>query len=337
MKRTLLALGLLLPAAAFAGAMTASEKAKVLDSLREHIRDHYVQVGHIDRIDATLQALAKTERFKAITEPRALARLLTDELQRHDKHFGVQWQDRSKPQAQRVEREDWFSKLDRKNFGFNKVEILDGNVGYLAFWGFDNLDDEARKTVEHLMGFLGKVDAMIIDLRRNGGGSAEMVQLLSSYFLDTKTHLNSFYSRESGSTTEFWTLDDVQSPFARGLPLYVLTSAETFSAAEEFAYNFKQLKRATLVGETTRGGANPWRYYPLVAGFRAGIPNAMAVNPITKSNWEGVGVKPHVAASSEQALDRAYLLALEAIRPSLKDGYQLKEIDAKLAELRSGE
>jgi retinol-binding protein 3 len=312
---------------------SAVAKTQVLQTLRHKIAAHYVMSENLAKIEASLDALAKSPEFVEATDSKAVAALLSAELQLHDKHFAVQWRSAAQRAVNATPSEDWFSKLERKNFGFKRVEILEGNVGYLEFWGFANLSERSRGTVGHMMGLLSGVDALIIDLRHNGGGNAEMVQLLSSYLLADKTHLNSFYSRDTGATTEFWTLDGVGSKFAPDLPLFLLTGAATFSAAEEFAYNLKHLKRATLVGETTKGGANPWRYVELLDGFRAAIPVAKAINPITKTNWEAVGVRPHVAIAAEQAFNEAYILALEALKSRGASDHQLEDIQSKLHEL----
>ncbi len=254
-------------------------------------------------------------------------------MQNFDKHFAVQWRKPNESQLHKTKHESWFAKLSRKNSGFNRVEILDGNIGYVDFWGFDALSKDSKKIAEGVMGFVSNVDALIFDLRKNGGGSAEMVQFISSYFLKPNTHLNSIYWRTTDSIREFRTFDKVNGSINLIIPIYILTSSDTFSAAEEFAYNLKHLNRATLVGETTKGGANPWQFYELGNGFRAGIPIAKAINPKTKTNWESVGVKPHIEASRDNAFGVAYKIALDEVKKSANDEFQMKEINDKLEEL----
>ena len=161
------------------------------------------------------------------------------------------------------------------------------------------------------MNFLANADAVIIDLRRNGGGSAEMIQLISSYFLKERTHLNSFEDRGLDTMTQSWSFHYVPGKPMFETDLYILTSERTFSAAEEFTYNMKNLKRATIVGETTGGGAHPGGMRIVNDGFLVWVPTGRAVNPISKTNWEGTGVSPDVAVARDKALEKARALALE--------------------------
>lgn len=144
-----------------------------------------------------------------------------------------------------------------------------------------------------------------------------MVAYVSSYLFDRRTHLNDLYTRSTGETRAFWTRDRVPGRrFGGARPVYVLTSARTFSGAEEFAYNLQALKRATLVGEVTGGGAHPVRGRRIDAHFLIGVPFARAVNPVTRTNWEGVGVAPDVRVPAGEALARAQsLLRGAAPRP----------------------
>lgn len=311
--------------------ITQQEKDLVVGKLRQEIGDNYVLGEHVAAIHKTLDDLTRSGSLKSVSTHREMTELLSKSLRRFDQHFGVQWKDQRQAGA-RAGGEDWFAKLARKNSGFEKVEILDGNVGYIDFWGFDNVNEESRTRVKTVMAMVADTDAIIFDLRKNGGGSGDMVRLISSYLLAGKVHLNSFYWKPSNTTTEFWTLEDIDGKRRTDVPLYVLTSAETFSAAEEFAYNLKQLRRATIVGETTKGGANPWRFFELGYGYRAAIPIGQAINPITKANWEHVGVQPDVKATSAEARNVAYRMALTALKESTRNPRQLEDINKKLKE-----
>ncbi|MFT4927679.1 MAG: C-terminal processing protease CtpA/Prc [Phenylobacterium sp.] len=333
MKKLIIVISILLSLPALGGDITAPKKSSLLTSLQDTITNQYVLTEKIGAIKSSLQDIAHQSQFKTLADKTEVAQLLSKALKKHDKHFAVQWRDPSKAPEKQAVKEGWFSKLKRKNSGFNKIEILEGNVGYIDFWGFDDLNGDSRKKVEQVMGFVADVDALIFDLRKNGGGSAQMVQLLSSYFFANKTHLNGFYARKTGQTSQFWTFDDIEGERRPKLPLYILTSAKTFSAAEEFAYNLKHLKRATIIGESTKGGANPWAYVELGDGFRAAIPISKAVNPVTNTNWEGVGVQPHINTNSAEAFDTAYRLALEALKLSVTAKHQKAEIEAKLEAL----
>ena len=178
------------------------------------------------------------------------------------------------------------------------------------------------------MGFLSNADAVIIDLRANGGGSPEMVQLLCSYFLGLPSrHLNSFSYTDPEKLTQYWTYTYLPGKRLDQPDLYLLTSDSTFSAAEEFTYNLKNLKRATVIGETTGGGAHDNKFVALTDNFMMSLPFARAVNPITKTNWEEVGVQPDIKVAASQALATAQEMASRKLAekeadPEFKAYYQ---------------
>ncbi|PWK14488.1 S41 family peptidase [Tumebacillus permanentifrigoris] len=199
------------------------------------------------------------------------------------------------------------------NFGFAKVERLTGNVGYLKLDAFLP-PERAGETLGGALAFLAHTEAMILDLRENRGGEPGMVQLLCSYFLAAQpVLLNTIYARETDTTRQFWSLPVLPGRRYLDKPVYILTSRMTFSAAEEFSYNLQHLQRATLVGEVTRGGANPGKVFRLQDHFRVFIPTQRSINPITQSNWEGTGVTPDVQLPAAEALAWAHREAVQAI------------------------
>jgi len=205
--------------------------------------------------------------------------------------------------------------MERLNCGFQKVEILSGNVGYLKFNIFAD-PEVCGPTAIAAMNFLGDVDAIIIDLRENGGGDPKMIALVSTFLFSKPTHLNDIWERKSDTTQQYWTLPFVPGKRLDGKPVYVLTSKRTFSGAEEFCYNLNQLKRATIVGETTGGGAHPVSGQRIDDHFMIGVPFARAINPISKTNWERVGVEPvepDVKVPATDALATAQKLATEKL------------------------
>lgn len=313
---------------------TFDQKNMIVNSLSNEISNQYVMEGELPDILNSLKEIKKSEEFSRISNPSGIAEVLTSILHKHDKHFGVRWID---PDATNPVKnyEGWFSKLDRKNSGFRRVEILEGNVGYIDFWGFDNVNERSRERAEAAMTMIADTDAIIFDLRNNGGGSADMVRFLSSYLFEGRVHLNSIYWKSSNTTSEFWTFDEVNGKTHPKTPVYVLTSSDTFSAAEEFAYNLKAQKRAAIIGEVTKGGANPWKFFDLEHGFQVAIPIAKAINPITKSNWEGVGVQPDIEISRDKAFDVAYELALKKLKESPLPSEQKKEINSALKQVQS--
>jgi len=189
---------------------------------------------------------------------------------------------------------------------------LAGNIGYIKLNGFTDASVGGNTAIA-TMNFLANTKAIIFDLTDNGGGSPSMIQLITSYFFEDSEHLNSFYYRDGDVTKQFWTQAVVQGPKMINTELYVLTSSRTFSAAEEFTYNLKSMERATIIGETTGGGAHPVNDYIINNNFTISIPFGRAINPITKTNWEGTGVKPHVEISRDKALNTAWLTALKKI------------------------
>lgn len=205
--------------------------------------------------------------------------------------------------------------MDKINCGFRKAEELDGNVGYLKFDMFAD-PQVCGPTAVAAMNFVAGSRALVIDLRENHGGRAAMVALIASYLFDRRTHLNDLWTRRTGNTQEFWTQDSVPGRrFGGEKPVYILTAARTFSGAEEFTYDLKALKRATIVGETTGGGAHPVWARRIDEHFMIGVPYARAINPITHTNWEGVGVEPDIKVSASEALASALKLLRETARP----------------------
>lgn len=188
---------------------------------------------------------------------------------------------------------------------FERSAVLDDGVGYVKFNAFMHPDMCANAATE-AMTKIANARALIIDLRENRGGTPQMVAYVASYLVSERTHLNDAFERRTGETEQFWTRDDVPGPrFGGRKPIYVLTSARTFSGAEEFAYDLQSLKRATIVGETTAGGAHMTASGRIGDHLLISVPVRRAINPITHTNWEGVGVQPDVKVPSEQALETA--------------------------------
>lgn len=208
------------------------------------------------------------------------------------------------------------AQADANNCGFVKAEVFPGNIGYLKFNGFAN-PNLCAPTASAAMNFLAGTNALIVDLRDNLGGSPAMVSHLSSYLFAERTHLNSLWNRVTGQTSEFWTTDSVPGrKFGGSKPVYVLTAARTFSAAEEFTYNLQSRQRATIVGETTGGGAHPVAPHRIDEHFAIIVPVARAINPITGTNWEGVGVVPDVKVPASEALATALKLLADKLTSS---------------------
>jgi hypothetical protein len=279
---------------------------EVVASAAEILRETYVDPELGAKMADTLKKNLAEGRYDGITNPSGLSVRLTDDLYSicGDKHLAVRpfnppAQDEPVKPSQDPQQDA------RENYGFRKVEVLPGNIGYIKLDMFHH-SREAQQTAAAALAFVAHCDALIFDLRQNHGGSPEMIQFICSYLFHSPTHLNSFYDRLTGQTSETWTVDNIPGErFDPGLRVYVLTSSLTFSAGEEFTYDLKHLGRATIVGETTGGGAHPVTERIIADRFQMRVPYAKAVNPVTKTNWEGVGVIPHIAVPATDALDAA--------------------------------
>ncbi|NHK30891.1 MAG: S41 family peptidase [Asgard group archaeon] len=206
----------------------------------------------------------------------------------------------------------------QSNFGFKKIEILDGNIGYLDLRRFCHTNYAAEIAIA-AMNYLSNTDAVIIDLRKNGGGEPEMVLLLASYFLGGRVLFNTIDRPFEEITEQYWTQVHVPGNLMKEKDLYILTSKRTYSAAESFSYGMKCQKRAMIIGETTGGGAHPLDFHSILDLLVLWLPTGRAINPISKTNWEGVGVEPDISVSSEEAFDKAYELVLGKLIDNTKD------------------
>ena len=294
--------------------MDGETKSRVIDGAIANLNEFYVFPGTAKKMEDALRAHQKTGDYDSVNEAEAFARRLTDDLRAvsHDKHLGVNFSPAVLPKNQPGPNPDaearMQTQLERNNCFFEKVERFPSNVGYLKFNAFAN-PSVCGATATAAMNFLANVDALIIDLRENGGGDPRMVAYISTYLFADATHLNDLYNRKEDTTTQYWTLPYVPGKRLAGKPVFVLTSKRTFSGAEEFTYNLKNLKRATIIGETTGGGAHPVAGHRIDDHFMIGVPFARAVNPISKTNWEGTGVEPDVKASADEALEVAKQMA----------------------------
>ena len=296
----------------------AATRARVIDSAIARLRDNYVFPEVATRMADAVRARHQRGEYDDINNGMTFAGRLTDDFRAvsKDRHLGVQFfpnplpvRRPGRPDSAAIERNRRETLSD--NCGFVRVERMPGNVGYLKFNYFGE-PDLCGPVASAAMNFVANVDALIVDLRDNGGGDPAMVAYVSSYLFPRRTHLNDIYERPTNRTEQFFTRDDVPGRKLRdGVPVYVLTSSRTFSGAEEFSYNLKNLKRATIVGETTGGGAHPVDSHRIDAHFSIGVPFARAINPISKTNWEGSGVAPDVAVSAGDALTTAQRLISE--------------------------
>ena len=298
--------------------VTAEQRERVITEAIKKLNEYYVFPDLAKEMAEAIKARQRGGEYKSVTDGDEFARLLTEQLRElnNDKHLRVAFSPvplpeppaKQEPDPARDERRR--KRFEQSNCGFKRVEVLAGNVGYVKFNMFAD-PKLCAPTAIAAMSFLANANAVVFDLRENGGGHPAMVALISSYLFAEPTHLNSLWERKDDKTEQYWTLSYVPGKRLVDQPVYVLTSSRTFSAAEEFSYNLQQLGRARIVGEKTGGGAHPVSGHRIDGRFSVMVPYARAINPITKTNWEGVGVIPDVESPAAEALDRALQLARE--------------------------
>ena len=315
---------------AAAPSLDAARKQAVVDEIATLFNKNYIFADKAKKVEEALRAKLKAGEFDKLDAApdfaQAVSAVILDATK--DRHTGFAYnparaedirrlEGRSEEEARKV-RERELEEARRENFGFRRVERLRGNIGYLDFRVFAS-PAEAGPTAVAAMNFLAYCDAIIVDLRQNSGGDPAQIQLISSYFFEEPVHLNDLYARATDRTENYWTLPFVPGDKAARADLYVLTSARTFSGAEEFSYNLQNLKRATIIGETTGGGAHPTSAMIVQRDFILRVPYARAINPVSKTNWEGTGVNPDIAVPAAEAFEKAYALALEKLAAKASD------------------
>jgi retinol-binding protein 3 len=298
--------------------LDAPLRKQVIDGMGADLTEFYIDAPLAAKMNDALQAHEKAGAYDTITDGDAFAVQLTTDLQAvsHDKHLRVDFNPYKTPPRGKPTPEDearFHQQMEHDNCAFRKVEILPNNIGYIQFDGFMDASF-CGPTVLAAMDFVAHTDAVIFDLRQNGGGQPAMVTLIASYLFDQPTHLIDIYNRKEDSTQQNWTLSYLPGPRLTKQPVFVLTAARTFSGAEEFAFDLKNQKRATIVGETTGGGAHPVAPHTVADYFVIGVPFAKSLDPATKTNWEGTGVVPDVKVPAADALETAEKLALEKIQ-----------------------
>jgi len=298
---------------------------EVIRCLSEKLKTYYIFPDVAEKICLCLQKHFDDGDYYDIIEGDFFAYALTTHMQEicQDEHLWIKWHPetlRDGEEALRLSkewREEQQLQAKLNNYGFHKVERMAGNVGYVDIRYFHRPSWGGNIAVA-AMNFLANMYAIIIDLRKCPGGYPGMVSLVSSYLLGEEPELlGSIYWRDDYKTQQYWTLPYVPGQRLDDKPLYILVSKETFSAGEGFAYDMQARKRGIIIGEQTDGGAHPGASYRLHQHFEAFIPIGCPTHPITKRDWEGIGVTPDVPASSEQALKIAHKMALKSIIETL--------------------
>ncbi|MBD1385902.1 S41 family peptidase [Mucilaginibacter rigui] len=301
--------------AAQTGQLTNVGKAEVVNSIAKNLEAKYINLDTAKKMGRYIERELLHGAYDTITSPQVFAARLTNDLLSvyYDGHLSIAYNPAfatSTGQVDTAAEHKRFRHMQKiHNFGFDKAEMLPGNIGYLKIGGFFAPDQAGKAMVQAAFRFVSSADVLIIDLRENHGGDPSMVSYMCGFLFANKVHLNDLYTRSSHSLDTFWAVPDTELTALQTVPVYVLTSKQTFSAGEEFSYDLKTQKRAMIIGEATGGGAHPVQSFPVANGFVANIPFARAVNPVTKTDWEGIGVQPDVVAPADQALDVALKMA----------------------------
>jgi hypothetical protein len=327
--------------------LSAADRAAAIELLAQRLSDKYVSADEGNKMATAVRDHMRKGDYEKATTEAAFAALLTAHIQaaHPDKHLSIRYVPNAPPDRPRpslnhgvpAEMRQHVTEIGQYlNFAVEKVERLPGNIMYLKFNGFFEADI-GKAAVSAAMNLAANGNAMIIDLRENGGGDPRMVAYVASYLLgDKKVHLSDIYFRADNETNSFWTDPAVPGMrFGAKKPVYVLTSRKTLSAAEDFAYNLQALKRITIVGEATGGGAHPVQPFRVAPNLVAVIPVGRSINLITKGNWEGSGVKPDIAVAADKAMTKANALALRQVLPTIGNPMERPMLEKTLTELES--
>lgn len=319
----------------------AAQRKQVIDSMIAELHKSYVFPEQAKKVEAAIRQRQKRGEYDTITSAEKLGRTLTEQVQEitQDKHLNMFYSAKPLPEEKEKQKQSaedhakMVTMLKSQNFGVERLERLPANIGYLQLNGFAPAKD-AAETIAAAMTVLAHTDALIIDLRKNGGGDPATVTLLASYLLAERTHMTDIYYRKGDKTEQMWSSDVVPGRhYGQDKDVYILTSKRSFSAAEDFSYAMKTLKRATIIGETTGGGAHPGDVIRLTTNFAMFIPNGRSLGPVTKANWEGVGVTPDVSVAADDALKTAQLAILKKLAAAEKPGPKLDRLNARMAKV----
>jgi len=305
--------------------------SSLIDAVLEKLLGKYV---FPDKAIAAAE-LIRSRDYVGLPEEELCERLTADLFDVcADKHLRVRIRARElqdSGQTEEAAEAAWREFLRVTNYRVARVERLDGNVGYLDLRGVPDPANGA-KALAAAMELVSNTEALILDLRKNRGGAPDGVIFLCSYFFkDEEVLLNSIYNGATKQTKQYWSLAWVPGTRYLDKPVYVLTGEFTFSAGEELCYNLQAQRRAVLIGQTTRGGAHPTDVFPLSDTVEITVPVARSINPVTGTNWEGVGVRPDIELPEEKAFPHAYRLALEHIIANVKSAAVVEEAQAVLA------
>jgi hypothetical protein len=322
--------------------LTKSEKIQVLDSAARMIEGTYIFPDKAKAVTFALREREKEGRYDTITNQKEFAAAVTRDLQNVtlDLHLKFNYDKKVNSSAKSTggnnSSPSWLDQLMKdNNFGITSKSILPGNIGYINFSLFGPLSlcaDSLVKAMEYVI----STDALILDLRScRGSLDQNTLPFFCGYFFEEPVHLADFYIRSENLTRQFWSAAWIPGKKYLNKPIYILTSGRTFSGGEAFSYDMQQLKRATIIGQVTRGGAHPTELHRLNDDFTLSIPYARTINAITKADWEQTGVVPDVAVRSNLALFHAQQIALTSVLKMSKDDNRKNHLQYLLDSLAS--
>jgi C-terminal processing protease CtpA/Prc len=316
-------------------------RQQIVSTLVADLGRYYVFPDKAKQYAAILSARQREGAYDSVSSANQFAERLTTDLQSasKDRHLEIQYSAQALPpdstnaQPSAEEKAQDLAVYRRLNFGIETVGRLPFNIGYIDLRAFMPAG-QVRSRFAAMMTLLGDTRALIIDLRKNDGGEPDTVALLASYLFDKRTHLNDIYTRVDGRTHQMWTRSRIGGPRYGGTrEVYILTSGKTFSGGEDFSYALKNLKRATLVGEPTGGGAHPGGPHLLNPHFAVFIPSGRSISPITHTDWEGTGVIPDISVPADKALVTAQKRLLGEFLANEKDPEVRDALERRLREL----
>jgi hypothetical protein len=288
--------------------LTADAQQAVVDSIGKLLERMHAAPDTGEMIADRLRERLRAGAYASLTAPQAFAAAVTQDMQavNGDRHLRLTTGAPQMPAP-------GSGAPGSVNQGFERVEMMPGNVGYIKVAGPLRQTPAALEAATGAIRQVAGADAVILDLRGVPGGSAEMVDHIVSHFVAPGTPLVQVYNRSQGTTNVRTALQAVPGPRRLDVPLYVLIDQGSFSAAEALPFILQSLGRATLVGERTRGGGRNNAFIPVGHGLTASITFTRVTDPRTGRGWEGVGIQPEVAVASAQALDAAHRHALQRL------------------------
>jgi hypothetical protein len=296
------------------------EKVAIIDKTIGLLYENYLFPERVKLIDKFIHQKLNNGGYDSLTKSIVFLETFERDIQQqgNDQHIGLGVDPgrvkqiiadghAEKSGLKPVETGEWLQKLKFENFRLRKLERLDGNVGYFNFLNFTPLES-SKLSLVGAMNFIRFSDAIIIDLRDNGGGNSETMDFLLSYFLQDSVQITEMRYRKDGKVVKSYTVkDSLIIKIPKNIPLYLLVSNKTSSAAEGFAYTLQQYKRATIIGEQTKGEGNPGELFVINEDLYIMIPTIEGINPVSKKSIDGIGVTPDINIVSSKALSKAKL------------------------------